>query len=312
MDIKPENMLLDENYILKLSDFGLIEFNPESSEYQGTKGYMAPEVQKGEKYSTKKADIFSLGCTFIAIRSGVYPFGDGQLDMNNPIYVSLLQDPKSFWNHFVNLVENENKLKIHFEEEFKDLIERMLNNIPDKRPTIDQVFNHPYFKLYQQQLNEQAFIQFMTQQFITKNIYQIELQLNRVAPGKQNKKVVVQLEIEQIGLNQFRFRNDNKYENFYSMVKKFFIFVITKLEDAIFQAEIPEEYQQINISYLISEMKNKCKIGVLEIPEEETIILHLIDLEGCKKDQNKLKKRIRDILKSQIQFEIIKQNEQNI
>lgn len=57
--------------------------------------------------------------------------------MNNPIYVSLLQDPKSFWNHFVNLVENENKLKIHFEEEFKDLIERMLNNIPDKRPTID-------------------------------------------------------------------------------------------------------------------------------------------------------------------------------
>ena len=57
--------------------------------------------------------------------------------MNNPIYISLLNDPKSFWTYFEKFVENENNVKITIEEEFKDLIERMLTNVPEKRPSID-------------------------------------------------------------------------------------------------------------------------------------------------------------------------------
>lgn len=116
---------------------------------------MAPEVSNGGRYLTKNADIFSLGCTFAAIRTGVYPFGlvliiykyKGHMDLYNPYYVVLLKEPHEFWTYFEKFVKYENNVEITFEEEFKDLIERMLHYLPDKRPTIDEVLKHPYLNM---------------------------------------------------------------------------------------------------------------------------------------------------------------------
>ena len=78
MDLKVENILFDENFDIKLCDFG---FTEETSlrlyESNGTQGYMAPEMLGGVSssgYSGTQADIFALGVLFFTMVFGIPPF----------------------------------------------------------------------------------------------------------------------------------------------------------------------------------------------------------------------------------------------
>ena len=61
-DIKPENILLDENLAPKLSDFGwsVLVNNKKRSTFCGTFEYMAPEMFENEEYSFS-VDVWGLG-----------------------------------------------------------------------------------------------------------------------------------------------------------------------------------------------------------------------------------------------------------
>ncbi|KAL3497741.1 hypothetical protein ACH5RR_040473 [Cinchona calisaya] len=67
-DIKPHNILLDENFIQKVSDFGLAKLYPlhnsvaSLTAIRGTTGYMAPELlYKKIVTISYKADVYSFG-----------------------------------------------------------------------------------------------------------------------------------------------------------------------------------------------------------------------------------------------------------
>lgn len=77
-DLKPANILISHDGQVKLSDFGMAALGSAAATeagiaVQGTLGYIAPELIKGEA-SQKAADIFSLGATFYEMLAGAPAF----------------------------------------------------------------------------------------------------------------------------------------------------------------------------------------------------------------------------------------------
>jgi len=63
-DLKSHNVLLDDNYNIKLCDFGLAktrtDLNIGCSKFSGTPAYMAPEILQKKSYD-EKVDVFAFG-----------------------------------------------------------------------------------------------------------------------------------------------------------------------------------------------------------------------------------------------------------
>ncbi|CAL8359266.1 unnamed protein product [Lota lota] len=82
-DIKSGNILLDENFVAKISDFGLTRASATRSSATmlterivGTRAYMAPEALRGE--ITPKSDVFSFGVVLLEIISGLPPVDENR------------------------------------------------------------------------------------------------------------------------------------------------------------------------------------------------------------------------------------------
>ena len=75
-DVKPDNIMLSENGIVKLTDLGLAMNQAEwrqDMDISGSPSYMSPEQFAGEKLDTR-SDIYSLGVTLYQMLSGELPF----------------------------------------------------------------------------------------------------------------------------------------------------------------------------------------------------------------------------------------------
>jgi G protein-coupled receptor kinase len=71
-DMKPDNILLDEDGHIRISDLGLAVYIPEGQSVRGkvgTPGYMAPEVIDGHRY-TFSPDWWGLGCLIYEMIAG--------------------------------------------------------------------------------------------------------------------------------------------------------------------------------------------------------------------------------------------------
>lgn len=79
-DLKPANLLLNDNGVLKLSDFGIARDTQRTAltadgKTVGTMAYMAPEQITGKQPVSQRTDLYALGCVMYQMLTGVTPFG---------------------------------------------------------------------------------------------------------------------------------------------------------------------------------------------------------------------------------------------
>lgn len=141
-DIKPENILVGNDFGLKLIDFGFAKkFNKKNNIINNTEGsdtYSAPELRKGHitGYDGVKSDIFSLGVLLFVITVGCFPFNlSGYSDKKYRLIMT--KNFEQFWKNFDNY---------NLSGEFKELINHLICYDPCQRYNIDEIFEHPWIK----------------------------------------------------------------------------------------------------------------------------------------------------------------------
>jgi eukaryotic-like serine/threonine-protein kinase len=87
-DVKPANLLLDDQKVVKVLDLGLALFSRDgqasltlehNENVLGTADYLAPEQALSSHDVDSRADIYSLGCTLYFLLTGHPPFPEGTL-----------------------------------------------------------------------------------------------------------------------------------------------------------------------------------------------------------------------------------------
>ncbi|XP_072111890.1 PAS domain-containing serine/threonine-protein kinase isoform X2 [Mobula birostris] len=101
-DIKDENVIIDENFTIKLIDFGsAVNLEPGKvfRTFYGTIEYCSPEVLMGNPYSGSELEMWSLGVTLYTLVFAENPFSDVEETV-----AAVLRPPFQASNDFMNLV----------------------------------------------------------------------------------------------------------------------------------------------------------------------------------------------------------------
>ena len=137
-DLKPDNIMITQPNdfgVIKIMDFGLSKIvspNESMADGYGTLSYVAPEVLLRTPYN-KEVDIWSMGVILYYMLSGKLPFrGRKEQEVAEKIVYDELEFEDDEW-------EIRSKSVI-------DLIKSCLEKSKEKRITIDEFINHPWFK----------------------------------------------------------------------------------------------------------------------------------------------------------------------
>lgn len=135
-DIKSENIMLTGDLTTaKLVDFDFAVINDSNNKMilRGTPGYAPPELICGIYSNPQKGDVFTLGVVFFSLITNHFPCYK-ECTQADPVYRILCERLYTqFWSKF----------KVNdLSEDFKALIQNMLDLSPSRRPTIKTVCEH--------------------------------------------------------------------------------------------------------------------------------------------------------------------------
>ncbi|XP_028761083.1 G-type lectin S-receptor-like serine/threonine-protein kinase LECRK2 [Neltuma alba] len=143
-DIKPQNVLLDDSYTAKISDFGLakllmIDQTVTTTAIRGTKGYVAAEWFKN-KPITMKVDVYSFGVLLVELICCRKSFDVNVEDENKMVLIDWAYDCLHHWRLDL-LVEEDKEAQIDIKSfgEYLKIGIWCVQEDPSARPTMKQV-----------------------------------------------------------------------------------------------------------------------------------------------------------------------------
>lgn len=140
-DIKLNNILLDWNYNLKLSDFGLSSVKLTNETMKGSGEYMAPEIILGQDYNGPTVDLFAVGVVLFGMIFGTMPFFKAV--SSDAYYKALAANrPDLFWKIHLSKMESDFKPS----ESLLELLTMMLSYFPLERPSLAEIKAHDWYR----------------------------------------------------------------------------------------------------------------------------------------------------------------------
>ncbi|KAI8016660.1 Wall-associated receptor kinase 2 [Camellia lanceoleosa] len=142
-DIKSTNILLDDKYRVKVSDFGssrsvAIDQTHFTTQVQGTFGYLDPEYFQSSQF-TEKSDVYSFGVVIVELLTGQKAISSDRSQESRSLATFFIQSMED--NHLFEILDQK-IIKEDWREEIvavAHLAKRCLNLNGKKRPTMKDV-----------------------------------------------------------------------------------------------------------------------------------------------------------------------------
>ena len=256
-DLKPENLLIKENNILTIIDFGLShEYNSNTLLYTpcGSPSYAAPEMILGKKYNGLNIDIWSTGIILYAMVCGYLPFKD---KIQEKLYKKILTcnfDLPSFLS-----------------DNCKDLIKKILCN-EKNRININEIKKHPFLIDSFNKYNPNDYILYNSNKIYNKII---EIMVNNLS---FNKNEII---------NSIKNKEFNNITTTYELLmKKIYFKENEKKQNFLFTKSSTDSCVTTNN---VSNIINKCVYTLDERKKKNNTILDKI------KNNNESKKEIKKL-----------------
>ena len=229
-DVKPENLLVDENMNLKLCDFGFarkISLNEENNhvdamtDYVATRWYRSPELLLSNGIYGPEVDYWAIGCIMGELADGnpMFP-GENEVDQLDCIIKVLGNLPEDLVNLFYSneIYNGKELLRVNRPESLErryfgklgptaiDFMKGLLQLDPNKRLNDENVFKHKYFNCFLNEPENKYILDLIEKNNTVNN------NMNKNSTNKVEAKVINNMTNINI-INYNNYNSEEKYKN---------------------------------------------------------------------------------------------------